>query len=85
MATIKFGNKRIPLPGSKILRILLGALLIIAGLFGFLPILGFWMVPLGLIVLNNDVPWVRRQRRQLVIWWRRRSGKERRSAPGKRD
>ena len=32
------------------MRIPLGILLILAGIVGFLPILGFWMVPLGLIV-----------------------------------
>ena len=30
--------------------------LIIAGVFGFLPILGFWMVPLGLVLIVQDVP-----------------------------
>ena len=85
MATIKFGNKKIALPGSKILRILVGAVLVIGGLLGFLPILGFWMVPLGLIVLSNDVPWVRRQRRWLQIWWRHRSRKDRRLPFKQRD
>jgi hypothetical protein len=30
--------------------------LIIAGFFGFLPILGFWMVPLGVVLIVQDVP-----------------------------
>ena len=30
--------------------------LIIAGIFGFLPILGFWMVPLGLVLVVQDIP-----------------------------
>ena len=30
--------------------------LIIAGVFGFLPILGFWMVPLGLVLIVQDIP-----------------------------
>jgi hypothetical protein len=33
-----------------------GATLIIGGVLGFLPILGFWMFPLGLLVLSDDVP-----------------------------
>ena len=37
-----------------------GATLIIGGVLGFLPILGFWMLPLGLLVLSDDIPWVRR-------------------------
>jgi hypothetical protein len=42
------------------LRILFGILLICGGLFGFLPILGFWMLPLGAIVLAREVPAVAR-------------------------
>lgn len=30
--------------------------LILAGVFGFLPILGFWMVPLGLVLIVPDIP-----------------------------
>jgi hypothetical protein len=32
------------------LRLVLGLLLIVGGLFGFLPVLGFWMIPLGIAV-----------------------------------
>ena len=42
------------------------------GLLGFLPVLGFWMLPLGLLVLSVDFPIVRRWRRQLTVWWHRR-------------
>ena len=41
----------------------LGVILVIGGLLGFLPILGFWMLPLGLIVLSIDFALVRRWRR----------------------
>lgn len=37
------------------LRLVLGILLIIGGTFGFLPILGFWMIPLGAAVAMLDV------------------------------
>ncbi len=43
-------------PGSGWTRIPLGIVLILCGFVGFLPILGFWMVPLGLLVLAIDVP-----------------------------
>ncbi len=33
----------------------LGLLLIVGGVFGFLPVLGFWMIPLGIVVLAMDV------------------------------
>ena len=34
----------------------MGVLLICGGLFSFLPILGLWMLPLGLGLLADDVP-----------------------------
>ncbi|NDW45323.1 hypothetical protein G0P99_10150 [Ruegeria sp. PrR005] len=49
------------------LRIVVGALLIVGGVFGFLPVLGFWMIPLGFMVAAMDVDlyrrWKRRRRR----------------------
>ena len=69
---VRFGDRHIHLPGSRILRITIGVLLVICGILGFLPVLGFWMIPLGLLVLSVDIPVVRRWRRQLVVWWHRR-------------
>jgi hypothetical protein len=47
--------------------------LILLGFLGFLPILGFWMVPLGLIILSADIPLVRRLNRRVTVavsrWW----------------
>ncbi len=54
------------------LRVVVGVLLIFGGILGFLPILGFWMVPLGLLVLSYDLPMVRRWRRRLEVGWLRR-------------
>ncbi len=48
------------------LRIFVGLLLIVGGIFGFLPVLGFWMIPLGIMVAAMDVQLFRR-------WWRRRA------------
>ena len=45
-------------PGT---RLVLGVMLIAGGLVGFLPILGFWMIPLGVAVAALDV-------RPLVRW-----------------
>ena len=47
-------------PEAKWLRIPLGLLLILGGFLGFLPILGFWMIPLGALLLAEDFPLVRR-------------------------
>ncbi len=72
MAKVKLGDRHWHLPQSKPIRIGIGILLVAGGLVGFLPILGFWMIPLGLLVLSVDVPVVRRWRRQLAVWWHRR-------------
>lgn len=64
--------KRIRLPHSKLGRLIVGMALVIGGILGFLPVLGFWMIPLGLAVLSVDIPWVRRRRRRLQVWWGKR-------------
>lgn len=54
-------RRRVP-PG---LRSLLGLALIVGGVFGFLPVLGFWMIPLGVLVIGLDAkPVLRRLRGQ---------------------
>ena len=50
------------------LRLLLGLLLIVGGIFGFLPILGFWMIPLGGAIAALDI---------LPIWRWLRGGRDR--------
>jgi len=47
-------------PGMWLVRLPIAALLILGGIFSFLPILGLWMLPLGLLVLALDVPPLRR-------------------------
>jgi hypothetical protein len=37
-----------------------------------LPILGLWMLPLGILLLSIDLAPVRRVRRRTEIWWGRR-------------
>ena len=73
MAKIRFGSKTYDLPGNRLARIVIGIVLVLFGLVGFLPILGFWMVPLGLIILSADVPAVRRLNRRVSValsrWW----------------
>jgi hypothetical protein len=50
------------------LRLPIGIAMICGGLVGFLPVLGFWMVPLGLILLAQDIPPVERGLYRLVNW-----------------
>jgi purine-cytosine permease-like protein len=74
--TIHVFGKAIRLPRSRALRIAIGIVLVILGMFGFLPILGFWMIPLGLLVLSYEFATVRRWRRRLeVSWGRWRNGR----------
>ncbi|MGD9864518.1 MAG: hypothetical protein AB7S99_15035 [Pseudodonghicola sp.] len=47
------------------LRFVLGLMLIVGGIFGFLPVLGFWMIPLGVMVASFDV-------RLALRWWRQK-------------
>ncbi|MDD9706867.1 hypothetical protein PVW53_06190 [Seohaeicola sp. SP36] len=47
------------------LRLVAGLLLILGGVLGFLPVLGFWMIPLGLGVAALDV-------KPLIAWVRGR-------------
>ena len=60
------------MPRSRPVRIAIGVALCIFGVLGFLPILGFWMIPLGILVLSYEFAAVRRFRRRVVVWWERR-------------
>lgn len=51
---------RLTRPGAKWLRVPLGVALIAGGAFSFLPILGLWMLPLGALLLSEDIPPLRR-------------------------
>ncbi len=64
---IKFAGFNVRVPAHPFLRIGLGVILVIGGFLGFLPILGFWMLPLGLVVLSIDFAAVRRFRRQASV------------------
>ena len=46
-------------PGAVWVRIPLAIALVAGGIVGFLPILGFWMIPLGLALLALDLPFLR--------------------------
>ncbi len=53
------------------LRKSVGGFFVVGGLFGFLPVLGYWMIPVGLALLAVDFPLARRLYRNLIVWWGR--------------
>ncbi|KAA5610833.1 hypothetical protein [Rhodovastum atsumiense] len=68
------------------LRVPLALLLIVGGFLSFLPILGFWMMPLGLLLLAEDVPFLRRPTMKALAmvqrWWDRYSQRRKAAAGG---
>jgi hypothetical protein len=59
-------------PSGRWLRIPMGVLLTFGGLLGFLPVVGFWMLPIGLALLADDVPPLRSLRSRILDWVERR-------------
>jgi hypothetical protein len=71
------------MPSSFAVRLVIAILLILGGIFSFLPILGIWMLPLGLLLIAQDVPllqkplvasfsWGERKCDWLRVKWRNR-------------
>ncbi len=59
-------------PSSIFVRIPLGLLLILGGIFSILPVLGLWMLPLGLLLIAQDVPFLQKPMAQLLGWMERK-------------
>ncbi|HXD35038.1 MAG TPA: hypothetical protein VN624_00175 [Rhodanobacter sp.] len=66
-------------PSSRWVRVPVGLLLIAGGIFSFLPLLGLWMLPLGLLLLAEDLPFLRRPMLRALLWVERRWLRWRRS------
>lgn len=69
---INIFGKSLPLPQSVWWRRILGGGLIFGGVFSFLPVLGVWMLPLGLVILSRDSKRIRRIRRKSEVGLMRR-------------
>ena len=87
-------NRRVPIsvsqsirwlrkPSSFAVRLVVALLLILGGIFSFLPVVGLWMLPLGLLFIAQDVPllqkplvcalgWVEAKWEWLKVKWRNR-------------
>jgi hypothetical protein len=72
-------------PSSRWVRLPAGALLVVGGVLSFLPVLGIWMLPLGLALLAEDVPGLRSQRSRVLDWIERRKPHWLRSASRSND
>lgn len=59
--SLLWGDRRIPRGARSVV----GLGVAMLGLFGFLPVIGFWMLPLGLALIALDVPPLRRR---LLAW-----------------
>ncbi|MBL0402595.1 hypothetical protein JKG68_01280 [Microvirga aerilata] len=55
-------------PDSRWVRIPVGVLLVLGGIFSILPFLGIWMLPLGLLLIAYDVPVLRAPVGRFTIW-----------------
>jgi hypothetical protein len=55
-------------PAAKWIRLPVGVLLVIGGIFSILPFLGLWMLPLGLLLMAYDIPFLRRPVGRFTIW-----------------
>ncbi|AYD05168.1 4-alpha-glucanotransferase (plasmid) [Neorhizobium sp. NCHU2750] len=61
-------------PELRWIRLVAGILFVLCGCAGFLPILGFWMVPLGLIILAQDSKWLQRPTLKAIEWLEKKFG-----------
>lgn len=59
-------------PSSRLVRIPLAILLILGGIFSILPVLGLWMLPLGLVLFAQDVPVLQKPIARALGWIERK-------------
>ena len=55
-------------PAARWVRLPLGVLFILGSFLFILPIFGLWMLPVGLLLLAEDVPMLRRMRTRVLNW-----------------
>ncbi|MBM1169877.1 hypothetical protein [Microvirga arabica] len=56
-------------PNARWVRLPVGVLFVLGGLVApLVPVLGVWMIPLGLLLLAYDVPILRRPTANFTIW-----------------
>ena len=55
-------------PSSFAGRVIVAFMLVIGGVFSFLPVLGLWMLPLGLRLISQDVPFLQKPLVATLAW-----------------
>lgn len=76
-------------PKSRLVRLPLGILFIIASFFWFLPVIGIEFLPIGLLLIAQDVPFLRRPVGRIMLrlldgaarlqqWWKQRRARRNR-------
>jgi hypothetical protein len=55
-------------PSARWARLPAGVGFCIGGVFAVLPVLGLWMLPLGLVLLSEDIPALRRLTDKALDW-----------------
>ncbi|KQP07662.1 hypothetical protein ASF28_11045 [Methylobacterium sp. Leaf99] len=62
-------------PSRRIIRMVAAGLFILGGVFSILPVLGLWMLPVGLALLSEDIPGLKvpleRSARWIAATWAR--------------
>lgn len=62
-------------PYARLVRIPIGIIFTLGGIFSILPFLGVWMLPIGLILLAVDLPFLRGPVAATLVrlrhWWER--------------
>lgn len=55
-------------PEARVVRLPLGILFIAAGFLWFLPVVGLEFLPIGLLLVAQDVPFLRRPVSRMTLW-----------------
>jgi hypothetical protein len=69
------GLRRLRAPGAKWIRLPIGLAFIAGSFLWFLPVVGIEMLPVGLLLIAQDVPFLRKPVGHAILWlvkrWRR--------------
>ena len=78
---VRFGVEWLREPSRRPLRLGAAVLLILGGFLSVLPVFGLWMLPLGLALMSDDIPWLKVTLEKLSrgierLWARVRGGRK---------